>query len=107
MASDALADLLDALAERIAVRLAAGRERETFSSRDLPPRCSRRHFADICRSGRVVDARKEGRDWVCSRQAWEAARMYGRRPRPTSGATEARADALLARVGLRVVQGSR
>ena len=107
IAPDVLAELLDALAERIAIRLAAGRECDAYSSTDLPPRCSRRRFAELCRSGRVVDARQEGRAWVCSRQTWEAARV--RRPAPArrSVTTQAQADALLARAGLRVVRGSR
>jgi hypothetical protein len=110
IAPDILGSLLDDLADRIAVRINTRAEREAYDSRRLPPRCSRRRFAEVCRSGRVADARCEGRDWTCSRAAWEAARS--RRPALaiTSTATpseprslEARADALLAKAGLRVV----
>ena len=101
--------LLDALADRIAVRIGATRERETYSSRALPPLCSRRRFAELCRAGRVADARREGCDWVCSRGAWQAARTRRVAPRPITSATslDARAEALLARNGLRVLRGTR
>jgi hypothetical protein len=100
--------LLDALADRIATRIGTARDCYRYSSRDLPPRCSRRRFAEVCRSGRVADAARDGRDWVCSREAWEAARAWSAVPsRMTSAGTQARADALLARAGLRVVRGSR
>ena len=105
--------LLDALADRIARRIATRPERETYSSRELPPRCSRRRFAELCRSGRIDGAHREGRDWICTRQAWEAARS--RKPNGAApvaaaiGSTSlvARADALLERSGLRVVRGVR
>jgi hypothetical protein len=106
---DVLAVLLDALADRIAARITTGPERERYDSRNLPPRCSRRRFAEICRAGQVLDARREGRDWTCSRQAWEAARSRKPTERtapPAPTSLDARADALLARSGLRVV-GSR
>jgi hypothetical protein len=104
--------LLDALADRIAMRLTT-RPPETYSSRDLPPRCSRRRFAEISRSGRIDGASREGRDWICTRAAWEAARS-----RKANGAApvavpieppslSARADELLKRAGLRVVRGVR
>jgi hypothetical protein len=101
----AIAAVLDALADRIAERIGTRREREIYSSRELPPRCSRRRFAELCRSGRVPGARREGRDWTCSREAWEAARSHkpGRRapePPPSDSLVE-RADALLARARLR------
>ena len=104
---DLLGALLDAIADRIAVRITTSAERERYDSRNLPPRCSRRRFAEVCRSGRVADARREGRDWVCAVEAWEAARSR----KPISrhvGATERtplseRADRLLARAGLRIV----
>jgi hypothetical protein len=102
------AALLDMFADRLAARLNERVERETYSSRDLPSRTSRRRFAEVCRSGRVEGARREGRDWVCSRAAWQAARAQ--RPRmqgcpPRSASVHARADALLARAGLRVIGG--
>jgi hypothetical protein len=109
-----LGALLDDLADRIAVRINTRAEREAYDSRHLPPRCSRRRFAEVCRSGRIADVRREGRDWTCSRDAWEAARS--RRPAPAIAPTatpreprslEARADALLAKARLRVVNGTR
>ena len=110
VAPDLLGVLLDALADRIAARIGSCGEREHYDSRNLPPRCTRRRFAEVCRSGRVADARREGRDWACSRAAWEAARS--RKPMPRAAALpqaptslEARADTLLARSGLRVVGG--
>jgi hypothetical protein len=107
----ALEGLLDALAARIAAHILVAGERDTYTSRDLPRRCSRRRFAELCRSGVVSGARRDGREWVCSREAWEAARTRApahstRNPsKPTS--LDAKADALLARSGLRIVRGVR
>lgn len=111
--ADLVGALLDALADRIAARITTTAGGETYDSRHLPPRTTRRRYAEVCRSGRVADARREGRDWTCSRAAWEAAR---RRPHPTpvtsttpvEGAPlAARADALLSRAGLRIARGAR
>jgi hypothetical protein len=107
-APDVLELLLDALADRLAERIGTTRERERYDSHNLPPRTSRRRFAELCRSGRVADARRVGRDWECSRAAWEAARA--RRPVASRATLErrtldARADELLSRAGLRVVRG--
>ncbi len=112
LSPDLLGALLDALADRIAARIGAVRERETYSSRDLPPRTTRRRFAEVCRSGRVLDARREGRDWICSRAAWEVARHRASAPPAMPATADARplagrADELLARAGLRVVGGGR
>lgn len=110
---DLMGAVLDALADRIAARIVSPHVRETYDSRNLPPRTTRRRFAEVCRSGRVADARREGRDWTCSRQGWDAARR--RAPTVPATATSpatpdarsltARADALLARTGLRIVAG--
>jgi hypothetical protein len=105
---DLLGALLDAVADRIARRIATAPERERYSSRELPPRTTRRRFAEVCRSGRVLDARRIGHEWECSRAGWEAARA--RRPTKPPAAPDrrplaARADALLTRAGLRVVGG--
>jgi hypothetical protein len=103
--------VLDAIADRIAARIGSRIERERFDSRNLPPRTSRRRFSEVCRTGRVADARREGRDWTCSREAWEAAR--GRKPTPPIAKPTAptpldeQADRLLARSGLRIAGGSR
>jgi hypothetical protein len=108
MDPDLLSLILDALADRIAARIGSTREREAYSSCDLPPRTSRRRFAEVCRSGRVADARREGRNWSCSRGAWEAARARRAFPRAANNLAPSslseRADALLARAGLRVVR---
>jgi hypothetical protein len=110
---DLLGFLLDALADRIALRITTAPERETYDSRHLPPRTSRRRFAEVCRSGRVVEARREGRDWTCSRGAWEAARSRRSAVRPATAERHAAADLdsraadLLARAGLRLIGGSR
>jgi hypothetical protein len=106
---DALDVILDTLAAKLAERLDLTREREVYTSDRLPPDCrTRRRFAEICRSGAVVGARREGRCWICSRQAWERARA--RRP-PAPATTTARidddADRLLSRSGLRVIGGDR
>jgi hypothetical protein len=49
---------------------------ETFSSVNLPPRSSRRAFAERCRSGKVQGARRvgigRGATWTCSAAAWWA-----------------------------------
>lgn len=111
---EVLARLLDAVAEdlaaRVATRLGSGANPDTYDSRHLPPRCTRRRFAEVCRSGRADGARREGFDWVCSRPAWEAAQTRKqppappRSPRAPSDRT-AQADRLLARSGLRIVRG--
>lgn len=108
---EALAMLLDAIADRLAARIASRDQRETYSSRELPPRCSRRRFAEVCRTGRVADAEREGRDWTCSRAAWQSARARKPAPRIVEPTTPTplteQADRLLARAGLRVVGGRR
>ncbi len=40
----------------------------------LPRGVSRRLFCKVCRSGRVEKALKLGREWSCTRAAWDAAR---------------------------------
>jgi hypothetical protein len=110
---DVLARLLDAVTEDLAVRLATrlggGANPDTYDSLRLPARCTRRRFAEVCRSGRVAGARREGRDWVCSRLAWEASQTRKRplpalRPPCAPSDRNARADALLARSGLRILK---
>jgi hypothetical protein len=103
MRPDALLDaLVDLVADRIAARIAERREREQYSSIDLPAGFTRRRFAEICRSGRVSDARRDGRIWTCSRAAWEGRRREVHK-KPS---LDERADALLTRAGLRVVRGN-
>lgn len=50
--------VLDELADRIAGRILAVRERETYSSGALPPRVSRRRFVEVCRSGCVANSER-------------------------------------------------
>jgi hypothetical protein len=117
----ALGVLLDLLADRIASRIRTAAERETYDARHLPQCCSRRRFAEVLRSGCVVGAHREGKDWACSRAAWGAARSHsatkrneltgGTAPRDAPQRMPARheaqlaqrADELLRRAGLRVV----
>ena len=84
-------------------------ESDCYSSTSLPPRTKRRQFAKQCRSGRVEGAYREGRDWVCPREAWHAARRRAHKAAPSAPTFEPsvseRADRLLARAGLRVVGG--
>lgn len=102
----ALVEIADCLAERIVSRLrGAANTAGTYDSRNLPPRCTRRRFAEVCRSGRAEGARRDGRDWLCSRDAWHAAREPSKRSEPTRRALSDQANALLARSGLRVVRG--
>lgn len=111
---DLLGALLDALADRIALRITTAPERETYDSRHLPARTTRRRFAELCRSGRITDARREGRDWTCSRASWEAARRRApavksaaQAPAAAASDVQHRADELLKRAGLRVVRAAR
>jgi|HubBroStandDraft_1064217.scaffolds.fasta_scaffold00816_13 hypothetical protein len=106
---DPFGAFLDAVADRVAVRLALGARPQAFDSEHLPPRTTRRRFIEMCRSGRVPGAWREGRLWVCTCSDWETTRT----PRPISVASplpndpiSAKADALLARARLRVVKGA-
>ena len=47
----------------------------------LPSCVSRRTFNEACRSGRIVGARNEGREWICSTVAWRDGRVRASRPR--------------------------
>lgn len=112
---DVLAGLLALLrdAVREAVREELRADSETFDSRRLPPDCrTLRRFAEECR--RIPDATKLGRVWTVPRGSWEAYRRRRRgtaarpeAPPPAPTSLDARADALLARSGLRVVRGLR
>jgi len=78
---------------------------------DAPPTLtSRRAFNEVCRSGRVKGARKEGKVWLCSRVAWHRARAKRPElPRPEPPANDVDvADAMIAAAGFRVTaQGAR
>jgi len=45
------------------------------SDNALPTGTTRRTFVEMCRSGRIPDATKEGRAWVCPRGSWHSARL--------------------------------
>lgn len=107
---DLLGALVALFADAVAVRLGAARS-ESYTSLDLPPRCTRRRFREECR--RIPEARKHGAVWVVPRSAWEAHRTRRRgvvlpSPAPAVPSTlDARATELLSRAGLRVVRGTR
>ena len=108
--SGALLAVLDYVADRSATRIGSTREREIYTSLDLPPACSRRRFAELCRGGRVVGALRNGNVWTCSRAAWDASRRRpAKAPAPerelAAPQLEAAAADLLASAGLRVVRG--
>lgn len=109
---DLLGVVLDLLADKLAARIGVVRERDVYTSEDLPPDCrTRRAFAEKCR--RIPEAEKRGRTWVVVRAAWEAHRRTRRGAAiatvamTTAPPLTAKADALLARAGLRAVVGSR
>jgi hypothetical protein len=112
MNSDPLAIVLDMLADRIAARIGSVREREVFTSVDLPPHVTRRRYAELCRSGRIAGATRDGAIWTCTRAAWEASRRRAAKvtaPARELAAPELEAEAteLLASAGLRVMRGGR
>ncbi len=114
-AADAARALAEALAE-LATEPPAETSPEHYDSRNLPPRTSKRRFAEVCRSGRVPGAHREGRHWVCSRTAWHGARINAPKrpeklpetppPEPALGLAD-RAEALLRRQGLRFLSPGR
>jgi hypothetical protein len=104
-AATAAHDLANALAELASAGDAPHGSSAFYDSTHLPPRTTRRRFAELCRSGRVAGAYREGRNWVCSCDAWHAVRA--RRPRTTPASDGApalaeRVDELLRRRGLRL-----
>lgn len=79
-----------------------------YTSEDRPHRVSRRAFRERCRAGVVVGARREGKLWICSREAWHASRASAPSnpghhvPRLLATSTdEAIAAAAIANAGLR------
>jgi hypothetical protein len=106
-AARGLAEALGALAKDAPVLDA---DADTYDSTRLPPRTSRRRFAELCRSNRVPGARQEGMVWVCPRQAWHAARSRRKEaaaPSRPSFTPEQSVDALLSRRGLRLIDKGR
>jgi hypothetical protein len=106
-AAAAARDLADALATLAQEGEVNSSRPDVYDSGHLPPRTSRRRFAELCRSGRIGGAYREGRDWVCPRSSWHSSRMVGTRvapPMPESdSALVERADELLRRRGLRIL----
>jgi hypothetical protein len=106
-AAAAARELANALAELASETEASGERAECYDSQQLPPRTSRRRFAELCRSGRVPGAYREGRNWVCRREAWRVARARGSLHRAETSdevtPLAERAEALLRRRGLRLV----
>ena len=105
-AARGLAEALGALAKD-APGLDADANADTYDSTRLPPRTSRRRFAELCRSNRILGAHQEGKVWVCPREAWHAARARRTPGAATADAAPApslleRADSLLERNGLRL-----
>ena len=107
-AAAAARELAEALAELARESAPGPGAADSYDSAHLPPRTSRRRFAEICRSGRIEGATQEGRIWVCPREAWHAVRA--RRARGANAGLAAaapslvaRADALLERSGLRLL----
>jgi hypothetical protein len=83
-----------------------------YSTAHLPPRTSRRAFNCWCREGKVHGARREGRGWVCTENAWREARARVRAPakpklRLVPPSDEELADVMIAEAGLRVTRRRR
>jgi hypothetical protein len=104
-AAAAARQLAEALSELAAESERAPASKDAYDSAHLPPRTSRRRFAEICRSGCVSDAVRDGRAWVCSRAAWHSARerkVAVVESLPSAPNLVKRADELLERSGLRL-----
>jgi hypothetical protein len=85
-----LARLIERIVDRrLDERLGVARGVEIFTSKNLPPRTTRRAFVEACCAGRIEGAVKRGRIWECSAASWYQSRST--RPLP--------------RVQLRLVQG--
>ena len=115
--SPAIAKIIAGLTELDAdlAKLSTPANAETFcTSGPRAPGVSRRTHNETLRSGRVAGAYRDGREWVCTREAWFAARA--RRPAIApvlqlvqSPSDEDRALAMLEASGHRIVtrQGSK
>ncbi len=82
---------------------------DSYTSHALPPGVSRRTFRQLCRSGHVHGARREGKVWRCSRDAWTAARAKAPPPTATLAANddEAIVRRALDAAGLRATKTAR
>jgi hypothetical protein len=102
-AARGLAEALSALAKDAPGLDADG---NTYDSTRLPPRTSRRRFAELCRSNRIPGVHQEGKVWVCPREAWHATRSRRRESVAASKppvTPEQSVHALLSRQGLRLI----
>jgi hypothetical protein len=105
-AAAAARELAEALMELASESERAPGSNDAYDSARLPPRTSRRRFAEVCRSGRVSGAVRDGRAWVCPRDAWHAARERAAGTVHESEGTRSlikQADNLLERSGLRLL----
>lgn len=104
-AATAAHDLGTALAELASDGESHLADGDVYDSAHPPPHTTRRRFAELCRSGRIAGAYREGRTWVCAR-AWHAARARKPRTRDLPASPPSlvdRADELLRRRGLRML----
>ena len=97
-------DILDALAELLAERVAAKLQPKpvdagVYSSEQLPPDCpSRKRFHVVVRA--IPGAEKRGRAWFVPADAWRAARVK-RTVEPNAAPTADNVDAIIAAAGFR------
>lgn len=78
-----------------------------FTTVHLPPDCkSADAFNRACRAGRVAGARKSGRVWICTREAW-AVRAKASRPPGLPSQVKACADVVGVSTGLLAELGAR
>jgi hypothetical protein len=111
-----LAELVDA---RVEERLAAHGIFDAATEYDgdrLPPHTTKRAFFAACRDGRVAGARRDGRGWICSHDAWRSFRergaerpvrgvaAHGSKPRKVANDVEHNIDEMLRSAGLRGTQ---
>ncbi len=100
---------LRTLVERV-VREVLGAAQAGFEYRSpnvLPPGTSARTFREVCRTGRVQGARREGRQWVCGRDAWHAARASKPAKAPVANDVAEMSDEDLAERAIAGVRGRR
>lgn len=106
---------LHAFADRIADEFDALRAQPGVEFRTKGPRApgiSRKLHNDVCRSGVVSGAHRDGREWVCSRESWFTAR---RTKAPVTAVTAPAndatpvidVDAMIRSAGYRFTRGER
>jgi hypothetical protein len=77
-----LVAVVNALIDRRLDERLGSRPVERFTSEALPPRTSRRAFAEHCRSGKCVGAVLVGKIWECPASSWWEARGHRPEPKP-------------------------